>query len=129
VYYFPESGKPENKYGLLSCLECGLAMTESQKYISEQLIKEGLPEINFRVSADFGSVLIMKSNVSNSLDMIGSPLNMCSKINHMAEKNQFVVGGDLFQMSKGLDDYLFTGINDFSLDFKLSYPIYSVSRK
>jgi class 3 adenylate cyclase len=129
VYYFPESGKSENKYGLLSCLECGLAMTESQKYISEQLIKEGLPEINFRVSADFGSVLIMKSNVSNSLDMIGSPLNMCSKINHMAEKNQFVVGGDLFQMSKGLDDYLFTGINDFSLDFKLSYPIYSVSRK
>ena len=129
VYYFPDSGKSQNNYGLTSCLECGLAMIESQKYISEQLIRDGLPKIDFRVSADFGSVLIMKSNVSDSLDMIGSPLNMCSKINHMAEKNQFVIGGDLCQMVNKFDDYSFEGINDFSLGFKLSYPIYSVSRK
>jgi class 3 adenylate cyclase len=129
VYYFPESGKSENKYGLTSCIECGLAMIESQKYVSEQLIKEGLPKVDFRVSADFGSVLIMKSNVSDSLDMIGSPLNVCSKINHLAEKNQFVIGGDLCQLVKGFDDYLFEGKHDFSLGLKQSYPVYVVARK
>ena len=129
VYYFPESGKIENKYGLTSCIECGLAMIESQKYISEQLIKEGLPKIDFRVSADFGSVLIMKSNVSDSLDMIGSPINICSKINHLAEKNQFVIGGDLCQLVKRFDDYLFKGNHDFSLGLKQPYPVYLVSRK
>ena len=92
-------------------------------------MKEGLPEVNFRVSADFGPVIIMKSNVSDSLDMIGSPLNMCSKINHLADKNQCVIGGDLFQMVKGFDDYEFKIKHNFSLGFKLSYPVYLVNRK
>ncbi len=125
VYYFPESGRFDNKYDFTRCIECGLEMIQSQKHISKQLVSEGLPDIDFRVSADYGSVLIMKSNVSESLDMIGSPLNMCSKINRLAEKNQFVVGGDLFQMVKRLG-YHFKEVKDFSLGFKLSYPVYSV---
>lgn len=126
VYYFPESGRSGNKYDFTKSIECGLTMIKSQKHISEQLVREGLPGIDFRVSADYGSVLIMKSNVSESLDMIGPPLNMCSKINHLAEKNQFVVGGDLFEMIKKLTDYRFKEVKDFSLGFKLSYPVYSV---
>ena len=126
VYYFPESDRFDNKYDFTRCIECGLAMIHSQKYLSEQLIKEELPVVDFRVSADYGSVLIMKSNVSESLDMIGPPLNMCSKINHLAEKNQFVVGGDLFEMVKKISGHSFKKVKDFSLGFKLSYPVYSV---
>ncbi len=51
---------------------------------------------------------------------------MCSKINHLAEKNQFVVGGDLFEMVKRHDGYRFKEVKDFSLGFKLSYPVYSI---
>ena len=126
VYYFPESGRFDNKYDFTRSIKCGLAMIRSQKHISKQLVDEGLPGIDFRVSADYGSVLMMKSNVSESIDMIGPPLNMCSKINRLAEKNQFVVGGDLFQMVKKLDGYRFKEVKDFSLGFKLSYPVYSV---
>jgi len=126
VYYFPKSSGSDNKYDFTRCIECGLTMIKSQKYLSEQLVKEGLPGIDFRVSADYGSVLIMKSNVSESIDMIGPSLNMCSKINRLAEKNQFVVGGDLFEMIKKLNGYRFKEVKDFSLGFKLSYPVYSV---
>lgn len=126
VYYFPESGRFDGKYDFTRCIECGLTMIHSQKHISEQLVREGLPSIDFRVSADYGAVLIMKSNISESLDMIGPPLNMCSKINRLAEKNQFVVGGDLFEMVKKLAGYRFKEVKDFSLGFKLSYPVYSV---
>jgi class 3 adenylate cyclase len=128
VYYFPKSSS-DSKYNFTRCIECGLAMIKSQKYLSEQLVKERLPGIDFRVSADYGSVLIMKSNVSESIDMIGPPLNMCSKINRLAEKNQFVVGGDLFEMIKKLNGYRFKEVKDFSLGFKLSYPVYFVSQK
>jgi len=126
VYYFPKSSGSDNKYDFTRCIECGLTMIKSQKYLSEQLVKERLPGIDFRVSADYGSVLIMKSNVSESIDMIGPSLNMCSKINRLAEKNQFVVGGDLFEMIKKLNGYRFKEVKDFSLGFKLSYPVYSV---
>jgi class 3 adenylate cyclase len=127
-YYFPDSDD-QDKIGLTNCIECGLAMIRSQECISEQLVREGLPSVDFRVSADYGSMLIMKSNYSESLDMIGSPLNMCSKINHLAGVNQFVIGGDLFQMVREFKGYQFKEITDFSLGFKMSYPVYSIFSK
>lgn len=42
--------------------------------------------VDYRISADYGSVVLMKSNNSESVDMIGSPVNMCSKIDHAATK-------------------------------------------
>ena len=61
--------------------------------------------------------------------MIGPPLNMCSKINNIAKQNDFVIGGDLFQMVKSINDFKFDQERDFSLGFKQSYPVYSVRRK
>jgi class 3 adenylate cyclase len=124
-YYFPESEKTD----LASCIECSLEMIRSQKYLSEQLASERLPHVDFRVSADYGTVLLMKTSITDTLDLIGPPVNMCSKINKLAEKNQFVIGGDLFQMVKEFKAYRFKHVGDFSLGFKLSYPIYSVSDK
>jgi class 3 adenylate cyclase len=124
-YYFDNSEKND----LTNCVECSLEMTRSQKYISKQLISERLPSIDFRVSADYGTVLLMKTNISERFDMMGPPVNMCSKINRLAAKNQFVIGGDLFQMVKEFKTYQFKEINDFSLGFKLSYPVYSVLDK
>src|SRR3989338_1224066 len=121
-YYFPDSDN-QDKIGLANCIKCGLAMINSQNHISEQLVSEGLPSVDFRVSADYGSVLLMKSNYSEFLDMIGPPLNMCSKINHLAGVNQFVIGGDLFQMVREFNGYQFKEITDFSLGFKMSYPV------
>ncbi len=124
-YYFPDS----DKQGLTNCIECGLDMTRSQKYLSRQLTSEQLPSINFRVSADYGTVLLMKTNISERFDMVGPPVNMCSKINRLAAKNQFIVGNDLFLMIREFKNYQFKEINDFSLGFKQSYPVYSVSDK
>ncbi len=129
VYYFPESNRATSKYGFMSCVECSLAMIESQNMICEQLKKEGLPRVDYRVSVDYGSVVIMKSNTSDSLDMIGPPVNMCTKINHHAKPNQAVIGGDLYEMVKDFDEYAFKGLSSYSLGFKLSYPVYLLLRK
>ena len=127
LYHFPDSDS--DKKGLTNCIECSLEMIRSQKYISEQLVSEGLPSIDFRVSADYGTVLLMNTNVSEGFDIIGSPVNMCSKINRLAAKNQFVIGGDLFQMIKEFNVCQFKEISDYSLGFKFSYPVYSVLNK
>ena len=123
LYYFPDS----DKKGLTNCIECGLEMIQSQKYLSKQLVSEGLPNIDFRVSADYGSVILMKTSISERFDLMGPPVNMCSKINRLAAKNQFVIGGDLFQMIKEFKVYHFKEVDDFSLGFKTSYPVYAVS--
>jgi class 3 adenylate cyclase len=83
--------------------------------------------LDYRVSADYGSVVIMNSNAFNSLDMIGPPVNMCSKINRSASKNGIVIGGDLYQLVKKLD-YTIKPVRGFALGFKVDYPVYSVQR-
>ena len=79
-------------------------------------------------SADYGSV-VLKSNTSESLDMIGAPVNMCSKINYAATKNSSVIGGDLYRMVKKFDDYKFNEVKGFSIGLKYPYSIYEIQRK
>lgn len=128
LFYFPESSK-STKYGFMSCLECSLAITEEHDTICENSKKQGLPCLNYRVSSDYGRVVMMKSNNSPVQDLIGPPVNMCAKINHTAETNGSVIGGDLYSMVRSIDDYKFKGVKGFSLGFKHSYPVYSLSRK
>lgn len=128
LYYFPESARG-TKYGFMSCLECTLAMLEEHDVICENLKQEGLPCMDYRISADYGKVVVMTANNSNSPDLIGPPVNMCAKINLAAEPNGSVLGGDLFCMVKGLDDYKFKELKGFSLGFKHPYPVYRLKRK
>lgn len=127
LYYFPESNKLRN--GLVSCLECSLTMIEAQSFISKKTQEEGLPPLNFRVSADYGRVVFMKSNNSTSVDPIGPPVNMCAKINHRAQSNAAVIGGDLYQITNDLVGYRFSPISGLSIGLKYTYPIYALTRK
>ena len=72
---------------------------------------------------------MMKSTDSDSVDMIGPPINMCSKINRIASTNGIVLGGDLFQMVKDFSDYSFKQVKGCSVGFKFDYPVYTVRRK
>lgn len=128
LYYFPESARG-TKYGFMSCLESMLVMLEEHDMICENLKKEGLPCLDYRISADYGRVVIMRTSNSYSTDLIGPPVNMCSKINSAAEPNGAVIGGDLFCMVRGLDDYKFKELKGFSLGFKHPYPVYRLRRK
>ena len=129
LYYFPESSKIKSKFGFMSCIECSLAMIENHDNICKILVQNGLPCVDYRISADYGSVVLMKTNNDQSLDMFGPPVNMCVKINHTAKTNGTVIGGDLYNMVKSFGDYKFKRSDDFSLGFKHSYPVYAVERK
>ena len=63
------------------------------------------------------------------MDMIGPPVNMCSKINRAAPINNAVIGGDLHSMVKKFSDYKFKEVKGFSLGFKHAYPIYNLNQK
>ena len=129
VYYFPESSKENRKFGFMSCLECSLAMIEHRDDICRTLNQNNLPNVDYRVSADYGSVVIMRASDSGSVDMIGPPINMCSKINHIATTNGVVIGGDLYSMVRYFDDYKFKEVKGYSLEFKHSYPVYCLKRR
>jgi class 3 adenylate cyclase len=104
-------------------------MIETRHLICNELKGIGLPEVNYRVSADYGSVVLMKPSNSTTSDMIGPAVNICSKINHSAAVNGFVIGGDLHERVKAVNEYHFKHVCDFAIGLKHQYPIYSVNRK
>lgn len=129
LYYFPESSNTESKYGITSCLEASLAIIQEHISINDCLQRENLPPVDYRVSADYGMVIVMNTNDSESLDIIGPPVNMVSKINRSAAVNGIVFGSDLYQIGKDLNEYRFKRIGEYSIGLKNSYPLYSIFRK
>lgn len=127
LFYFPESSK-NRTFGFMSCIEGALGMLEMHEFICIFAKKESLPCINYRISCDYGPVVIMKPS-SGIVDMIGPPVNMCSKINHTALNNEMVIGGDLYQMAKKIPDYKFNFAGDYNSSLKHSYPLYKVTRR
>ncbi len=75
-------------------LECGLAMIEANSSINSILNKNGLPCINYRISANYGKVELATSTNSNGVDLFGPAVNICSKINHLALSNEMVIYKD-----------------------------------
>lgn len=128
LFYFPDSSKSQS-YDFKNCLECGLAMIENHDKINEILKKAKLPSLNYRISADYGEVSIMKTNDTSSIDVFGTPVNMCTKINHIAPKNSIVIGSDLYRTTKKLQNYDYHMINSYSAGLKFMYPVYSVNRR
>jgi len=126
LYYFPSSADSSID-GLTNCLDCGLAMLRARKLISEEMALKKLPPINYRVSADYGTVILMNTNDSQSVDLIGPPVNMCAKINHFASHNEFVVGNDLQHLAKKFKEYKYEEIKSCNVGFQQSYPVYKVT--
>ncbi len=129
LYYFPDSTTPTYKESFLNCLNCSTKMVSENKSLNKKMEKEHLPSLNYIISADYGKVTIMKTNYSSSIDVLGTPVNMCTKINHSAEKNSVVIGSDLYRMVKKFKDFNYKLINDCSVGLKYMYPIYSVHKK
>jgi len=130
LFYFsdPFSSKQKTNYG--TSIECGLEIVDSHKKICECLDNNGLPCVNFRVSLDYGKVIIMKTSNCNYVDILGPAVNMCSKINHFASINGLVIGGDLHQLIKKSKDFHFQQEKGHKVGgMKSKYPIYSVQKK
>ena len=128
LYYFPDSAEQHRMFGFICCLECSLTMVEAHDELCAVLNKQRLPNVDYRVSIDYGPVTLMQSNNSTALDLLGPAVNMCNKINRIALPTTVVVGGDLYQMVKDLNDYKFKLTKGYSIGFKYDYPVYNLTR-
>src|SRR6266513_1095965 len=131
MFYFPKASCPTNSRAFKDILECGLAMIAANRVINIKLYEESLPSVSYRISANYGMVEIAKSGPSQNIDLFGSTVNVCAKINSNAPPNGMVIGEDLYQIvKKSYDHYRFEELGGYSIvSFKHPYPIYSVISK
>ncbi len=133
IFYFPDSSDPANEQVFNRAFECFTTMILAHDIINAKLHSENLPSVSYRISADYGRVEVASSTSSKGEDLFGSTMNICAKINSMAEPNGIVVGGDLYQIIKSfsfIDKYHFRELRGgYSVGFNQKYPVYAASSK
>jgi two-component system, OmpR family, response regulator ChvI len=132
IFYFPETSDSSNEGAFKNMLECLTIMISAHNIINSKLQSENLPSVSYRISADYGRVEVATSTSSQSEDLFGSTMNICAKINSMAEPNGIVIGGDLFQIMKSfsfINGYESRELEGYSVGFNYRYPVYRVSSK
>jgi two-component system response regulator ChvI len=130
IFYFPETYDSSNKSAFKDVIECCLTMIAANMIINEELYKEKLPAVSYRISADYGRVELAKSTTSQNDDLFGPTMNVCAKINCKAKPNSIVIGCSLYRMIKSFsfsaENYQFEEIGEYLVGFKQHYTLYSV---
>lgn len=107
LYYFPgtDYGTPES---FRNVLRCCTTMLSIRPFLNDMMVREGLPEISYRISCEYGSVAVARMTTSNVNDIFGISVNMCSKINAMAPANTMIIGEGFYGKVRTFDDdYVF----------------------
>jgi CheY-like chemotaxis protein len=130
IFFFPQTSTVENIDGFKQALECLLKMVSSRDNINAKLHNELLPDISYRISADYGKLEIaMSGEISSSYDLFGPTINFCAKINKKAPPNGIAIGADLWRIVNSFPGfrkrYHFRELKELSWkENKYSYPVY-----
>ena len=125
LFYFPKHlASSTSDYDVT--LDCGTKILEATDMINNILEKNKIPSMHYRVSLDYGPLMIAKYATSSCRDIFGSTVNLCAKINRLAKPNQLVVGSDLHQVVKKSKNYKFNEVSEFQSALKQDYTVYSV---
>jgi CheY-like chemotaxis protein len=131
IYYFPMTEDVTNKIAFHRVMECSMDVLEACSPMNVELQREQLPAIGYRLSADYGRLEVARCSTSESDDLFGSTINICSKINRKAPPNGMVIGGDLYTVLRSLgvtENFRMQVIGEYAGgSSRYSYPIYSVT--
>ena len=131
LYYFPKTVNLSKMSAFQDVLDCGLAMIEANSTLNADLSRNDLPAIKYRISSNYGKVEMASSSNSNRVDLFGSAVNICSKINHLALSNEMVIYKDLYDVIEKtpfFKEYIFKEISNEEEHFKYPYSVYTVYR-
>ena len=120
---------PKNVEVMKNIVECCLNMIESHDELKKELNAENIGELDYKISATYGSVKVAESTTSKISDIFGPTVNKCFKINSLCPKNSIVIGSNLYEILKDFDEYEFTQFCSIEMKKKYGYSIFEVKRK
>jgi CheY-like chemotaxis protein/class 3 adenylate cyclase len=134
IFFFPKTSETTtDKTPFLDVLMCALTMCVAHVSMNEKYKDHHLPPINYRISSDYGKIEVARSGPSRVVDVFGSTVNICAKVNSRAPLNGLIIGGDLYQIVKGYQElsssFNIKKMGAYSTEGSKtpSYPLYSVT--
>jgi len=136
LFYFPKTSNDKNEDSFREVIECALKILDKRYSINDELSKQHLPPFNFRISIDYGVVDLALVGDYSQIDLFGSTLNLCSKINSSSSlsiPNEIIIGDNFYRILKSFSaivkDFNFSNNGEYKLTETTGYPTYNVKRK
>ena len=134
LFYFPNTADTTNISSFEKVIECGLEILDNRENINQKISSENFPPFNYRISIDYGVVELALSGEYNQLDIFGSAVNLCAKINVLSKPNELVIGDNFYRILKAYSAffekyYLFDLSGEYKILEDATYSAYVIKKK
>ncbi|MGZ5484752.1 MAG: response regulator [Nitrososphaeraceae archaeon] len=135
--YFLNFSDLDNEKALEDVIKCGFEILEERENMNKELLKKNnLPQVeSYKISIDYGVVDLALAGDNYQLDIFGSAVNICSKINSssLSILNELIIGNNFYRILKSfsniIDKYNFVNNGEFKLTENIGYPTYTIKRR
>jgi CheY-like chemotaxis protein len=136
--YFLNFSDLDNEKALEDVIKCGFEILEKREDMNKELLKKNnLPPVeSYQISIDYGVVDLALAGDNYQVDIFGSAVNICSKINSSSSLsilNELIIGNNFYRILKSfsniIDKYNFINNGEFKLTENIEYPTYIIKRK
>ncbi|HJS64132.1 MAG TPA: response regulator [Nitrososphaeraceae archaeon] len=133
LLYFPKVSDNKNEEAFREVIECGLKILDSRYAVNQELSKQHLPPFSYRISMDFGVLDLALVGDYSQIDLFGSTVNRCSKINSsLSIANQIIIGDNFYRILKSfsniVNNYNFINNGECKITETIGYPTYSIKK-
>ncbi|HET9805866.1 MAG TPA: response regulator [Nitrososphaeraceae archaeon] len=136
--YFLNFSDINNEKAFEEVIECVLEILEKREDINQELLlKNNLPPLeSYKISLDYGVVDLALAGDNYQIDIFGSAVNICSKINSspsLAPQNEIIIGNNFYRILKSFSNivnkYNFINNGEFKVTENIGYPTYNIKRR
>jgi len=134
LFYFPKTTDVNNIGVFLEAIECGFKILDERYSINQELSQHPLPPFNYRISIDYGVLDLALVGEYSQIDLFGTTINLCSKINTSSSiPNEIIIGDNFYRFLKSfssiVNNYDFINHINYQITKDNTYPLYMIKRK
>ncbi len=134
--YFLNFSDLNNEKAVEEVIQCGFEILEKREDINKELLNNNLPPVeSYKISLDYGIVDLALAGDNYQIDIFGSTVNLCSKINSssLSIPNEIIIGNNFYRIIKSfsniLNNYNFINNGELKVTENIGYPTYNIRRK
>ena len=134
---FPKTSDNKNEKVFRQVIKCGFEILDARHVVNQELSKQHSPPYNYRISMDFGVLDLALVGDYSQIDLFGSTVNLCLKINSSSSSsssivNQIIIGENCYRILKFFtniaNDYNFISNGGYKITETFVYSTYSIKR-
>ena len=133
LFYFPKTSNHNNLDAFREVIDCGSKILNERYKINKELCNQNLPPFSYRITIDYGVLDLALVGDYSQIDLFGSTINICSKINSsLSVPNEIVIGDNFYRVLKSFplisNDFNFINNGEYKITNSTGYPTYLIKR-